>query len=272
MRFVAPLALVFSPLIASGAIAAPPPPARYPPNLPQSVGGYDLPPLYSVYENWVSRGRKAALDLAIHFEPGWHAKHYWGAVAESELIHYDFGMLRKDRLERYCSGDWMKSEPAGDCEYRYRYAFVPGELYADEKREKLIIESFRPDVLAARLAKAGWKASDHQNFWSDQLLQKIFEEHTDLAAFYRPLVEFHESSSATCKGFRESLAGLVTVSLNLDPRGRRYEGPDFPIHGQQTLIKLTATTAAGGRVTLDGADALYPTMKPIWDAVEACAK
>lgn len=260
-------------LVSTAALAAPPPPALYPRNLPQQVAGYDLPPIYSAYDFWVNRGRKAALTNAIPYESAWQGKHYWGTLVDSELLHYDFGVIRVDRLDRYCAGDWLEDQPPGGCEYRYRYAFVPGSLYSDDDRDQRILESFRPERLTALLSASGWKPVNPQNVWSDERLIKIFEAHTDLAAFYAPYVEFHEARSSTCPGLRNSVARLDSIELDLTPDAIKLDSksPTFPIHGEQTQIRLTASTSKGARVIIEGAEPLYYLLKPVWAAVERCS-
>jgi hypothetical protein len=269
VRLVAGLLLLALP--GAAALSAPPPPVIYPSDLPRRAGGYDLEPLYAVYYSWISRGRKSALTKALPDQATWQGKHYWGPVVESEILHYDFGVLRMDRLERYCTGQWVAGEPPGTCEFRYRYAFVPGSLYNDEAQDKRIRDSFRPRDLAAAAAKARWKQAGTDP-WTNGRLTEIFEGHTDLAAFYQPLVELHDVKSSACPGFSNALAKLDKITLNLSPDGASFAGSDFPVHGQQTQIRLTARSSKGNRLVLEGAEALLPEMEHIWMAVEACAK
>ena len=205
------------------------------------------------------------------YEHEWQGKYNWGIVIDSELVHYDFGVIRVDRLEKYCEGDLLDEEPAGGCDYRYRYAFVPGSLYSDEKRDKLILDSFRPRELTERLAKHGIDPSIDLSVWENSArLTPIFGEHADLRAFYSPLVELHEVQASKCPGLRRSLAKFDKIALNLAPAKLGDNRNDFPVHGQQTQIRLTAATLKGGRVTVEGAQPLFYLLEPVWTAVEAC--
>ncbi|HYC94326.1 MAG TPA: hypothetical protein VEB39_01365 [Sphingomicrobium sp.] len=252
------------------ALAAPPPPPIYPSELPKELNGYDLRPIYQRYHLWVGRGREEALRRAVPHQKEWRGKRNWGEIVFSKINHYDFGVLRVDLLERYCTGDRFRNEPAGDCEHRYRYAFVPGSLYSDASREKLIQQSFRPSELTELLKREGWSHPGQNGIWSDSRIIQVFERHTDLAALYRPNVEAHDVAETDCPGLKQSLAGLDQLALTIDPDQQGELEVPAP-HGQSTEIRLTATTPAGGRVAIEGSDPLYKLLQPIWDAVETCS-
>jgi hypothetical protein len=258
-------------LLGGSAFAAPPPPAIYPPGLPQQADGYDLPPIYGVYHLWIDRGRRPALVKALPNEGEWQGKRFWGTVIESELVHYDFGTIRMDRLDRYCAGNSLDGEAAGTCDYRYRYAFVPGSLYGRE-RDTLIQDSFRPEMLTRLLAREGWTAPATRNPPSDETLKQIFERHTDLAAFYGPLVEFHEVRASSCAGLRTAIARLARIALQVAPEKLPAPGNDIPLHGQTTRARVTAATTTGERVVVEGTEPLFPLLEPIWKAVESCSR
>lgn len=252
------------------ASAAPPAPPIYPAEFPEELGGYSLPSIYQLYHLWVGRGREPALRQAIRHEQDWRGKHHWGSIAFSKVAHYDFGVIRMDLLDRYCSGDALRDEPPGDCEHRYRYAFVPGSLYSDELREKLIRQSFRPTELTDLLRRESWSHPGSNGIWSDSRLTQIFERHTDLALLYQPHVEVHDIAEAECPVLKLRLNEFNQLALTLDPENQgKLSVP--PPHGQQTEISLMATTPGGGRVTIEGAEPLYGLMKPVWAAAEACS-
>lgn len=100
----------------------------------------------------------------------------------------------------------------------------------------------------------------------------MFAVHTDLVAFYLPLVELHDVSSTTCPAMELQISKLNEVTLSLSPDQTSLLDEVPAPHGAETRIRLLAKTSAGGDVTVEGSRPLYRLMEPIWTAVEDCSK
>lgn len=107
VRLVRSLALAMV-MMGAAAGAAPPPPAEYPPDLPREVAGYRMEIIYPIYHFWLNRERKEAIVEAVSSPDDWQGLKHWNRVVESEIDSYDFGIVRADRLDRYCAGDWIR--------------------------------------------------------------------------------------------------------------------------------------------------------------------
>lgn len=248
------------------ATAAPPPPRIFPSDLPKTLNGYDLPRLLSAYDLWVESSRGAVLKRSLPPEEQWQGKGWRGVLVSSTLMQSDYGALRADELARYCEGAFL-AETAGPCIYRYRFVLVD-----DTKSDlgKRALDSFRPQQLTAFLAKEGWK--EDYSLLTRSKLTSLFARHTDLKALYEPALERHDVSSADCPALERAVAGLKSITINLDPAKLGMGLPDFPNpHGAMTQVQLGGVGPNGKPVTLSGGTALHSVLQPIWDAVESCS-
>jgi hypothetical protein len=146
------------------ATAAPPPPQVYPPDLPKTLGGYDLQQLYGPYYQRVSRGREGALDQALAGDGSWGGRRLWARVVDNQIEDYDHGIVRKDVFERYCEGERWRDDAPTNCAYRYRFATVPVPPIGDGPLAARIKENFRPAALVRALASVGVKPGSSLNF------------------------------------------------------------------------------------------------------------
>jgi len=250
------------------AVAAPPPPAIYPADRPQTLDGYDVARLYRSYWSWALRGRGDALKRSLRIDDQWLGKRWWGAPARSTLGHYDFGAIRDDRLDLYCDGDPVKNEAAGSCAYRYQYAFVPDLLATSKPLHDAIDASFRPEELIALLKRQGYRPDEPDR--SSEKLFVLFAKHTSRTKLYLPFVERHDTGSSTCPQLAKAVAGLGKITLDLAPVPATFADVPSP-HGALTEVELDARTEAGRSVTIRGTTALHAQLQPLWDAAEACS-
>lgn len=225
--------------------------------------------IYQIYHFWLNRRRKDAIVAAVSSAETWQGLRHWNRIVESEIVSYDFGVVRADRLDRYCAGDWIKQENPGRCEYRYAYAVVPGSPWNDPRVNTAIADSYRPAQLARRLAALGWKQS--ANDWSDPALIATFTAHVDSEKLFAPLVHRSEVSASSCPSLGKAIGGLGQVSFDLSP-----EAIDSPVdvmapHGSRTEVRLTAADNQGRAVILGGAAPLHGYLTPIWTAIKSCA-
>lgn len=268
MRLVKALALGLS-VVGAGANAAPPPPPAYPPGLPSEVDGYRMDAIYPIYHFWLNRQRKEAIVAAVSGPATWHGLKRWNPVVQSEVVAYDYGVVRADRLDRYCAGDWVSQTPSGRCEYRYSYALVPGSPWNDVRINTAIVDSFRPADLARRLSAAGWKQGG--NDWPDPKLQGVFAAHVDPEKLFAPLVRTTEVDPASCPALGKAIGALGKVTLDLSPDAILEPVDVMSPHGALTEVRITAADARGRAMTIVAANPLQAKLAPIWTAVENCA-
>lgn len=262
----------FAPLlIAMGAAAsaAPPPPPEYPRNLPKEAGGFQMESIYPIYHSWLLRQRKEALLAALPNTDEWQERRLWHRIIESEIHSYDFGIIRADRLDRFCEGNWIRDEKPGRCSYRYSYAIVPGSPWNDPALNKAIADGFRPAELAGRLTALNWKPS--YSDWGDETLLVAFAAHVDAKKFYAPMVRVASVSTDACPALGTAIGGLGKVTINLGPDAITRPVDVMAPHGARTEVSLTVANEKGEAVVLKGATPLHDYLAPIWAAIESCA-
>ena len=265
MRALTPFLIVMG----AAASAAPPPPPEYPQNLPKEVASYRMEAIYPIYFMWLSRQRKEALLAALPNVSALDGRKLWTRIIESEIDSYDYGIVRADRLDRFCDGDWVQRQPAGRCAYRYAYSIVPGSPWNDPTLKAAIAESFRPKLLAERLAAIKWKQTG--NDWSDPILRAAFAAHVDPTKFYAPLVRLRSVETDSCPALAKAIADLGKVTFDLSPDAITTPVDVMSPHGSRTQIRLTVADPGGRAIVVSGATPLHETLAPIWTAVEECA-
>ena len=253
----------------AAASAAPPPPPDYPAGLSTEVGGYRMDRIYPVYFFWLNRQRKDALFAAVKSPQEWRGLNFWNRVIESEIVSYDYDVVRADRLDRYCEGISWKNEPSGNCTYRYTYAFVPGSPWSDPAVVKAISSSFRADELARRLKSTNWEQSSDS--WSSESLRAAFAAHAKPQEVFAPLVRTVEVSGYDCPALTKAIGELGKITRDLAPEAVTDPVDAMAPHGSRTEARLWAADAEGRAIILHAATPLHGQLRPIWNAVKGCA-